>query len=429
MLVNLPVLQNLLYLKLDLIPDTEYPHDDKNKSSYKGVQCTSIGMNNFELCAININFRSIINKCPEFLQLIDSLKPHIIFGTETWLSNSVSNTEIIPDNMNYTIYRKDRDDGYGGVMIAVSKHILSTRLPDLETCCENLWIKLSIPACKDLYLCTYYRPHISDLISLEQLNNSLSKVMISTKNPMIWLSGDFNAPNINWQTLSIPPESPYLNTQQLLLDITQDYDLSQMVLNPTRLNNTLDLFLTNFPNLINNVQIVPGLSDHDVVVIQSKMRTPTLKQASRKIPLYNKANWEAIRNDLQSLEGVIRDLTSKDTNIDKLWEIFRDSILHTIDKHIPHKTSRKRCTLPWISIQLRRQIKKRNKLYHKAKQTGSADTYNKFLDLKHSIQSDLRKSYWQYINNLISPESIHDGYQNQKSSGPILDHLKETILK
>jgi len=36
---------------------------------------------------------------------------------------------------------------------------------------------------------------ISDLISLEQLNNSLSKVMISTKNLMIWLSDNFNAPN------------------------------------------------------------------------------------------------------------------------------------------------------------------------------------------------------------------------------------------
>ena len=48
-------------------------------------------------------------------------------------------------------------------MIAVSKHIPSTHLPDLETCCENLW---SIPTCKGLYLCVYY---ISDLNSLEQL--------------------------------------------------------------------------------------------------------------------------------------------------------------------------------------------------------------------------------------------------------------------
>ena len=110
-----------------------------------------------------------------------------------------------------------------------------------------------------------------------------------------------------------------------------------MVLNPTRLSNILNFVL---PNLINNVQVVSGLSDHDVVVVQSKIRTSILQQASRKIPLYNKANWEGITNDLQSLEGDICDLISKETNIDKLWEFFSNSILHVIDKHIPHKTSR-----------------------------------------------------------------------------------------
>jgi len=117
--------------------DIEYPHDDKNKS------IAIKEYNVLELYAININFQSISNKHPEFLQLIDSQKLHIIFGTETWLSNSVSNTEIIPDGMNYTIYQKDRDDGYGGVMIAVSKHIHSNCLSDLEAFYENLWIKYS----------------------------------------------------------------------------------------------------------------------------------------------------------------------------------------------------------------------------------------------------------------------------------------------
>lgn len=234
--------------------------------------------------------------------------------------------------------------------------------------------------------------------------------MSSTKDPIIWLSGDFNAPNINWQTLSIPPESPYLNTQQLLLDIIQDYGLSQMVLNPTRLNNILDLFFTNVPNLINNVRVVSGLSDHDIV--QSKIRTSILKQASRKIPLYNKANWEAITNDLQSLEGDICDLISKETNIDKLWEFFSNSILHVIDKHIPHKTSRNTAAYHGYLYSL--GDKSRKETSYIAKQNNQV-LRMLIADLKHSIQKDLRKSYWQYINNLISPESAHDGYQQQKN--------------
>jgi len=52
-------------------------------------------------------------------------KPHIIVGTETWLSTSICNNEVIPSEWNYTLYQKDRPDGYGGVMIAISMQIPS----------------------------------------------------------------------------------------------------------------------------------------------------------------------------------------------------------------------------------------------------------------------------------------------------------------
>ena len=147
-----------------------------------------------------------MNKWAEFIRLIDSLKPDIIVGTETWLSDSIKNSEIIPDNMNFTIYRRDREDSYGGVVIAISKCIPSVRLQDLQTSCEILWVKLDIPTCKDLYLGAFYRPHSSDLPSLEQLNDSLNKLMNLTRGPTIWLSGDFNAPDISWQVPSVLPD-------------------------------------------------------------------------------------------------------------------------------------------------------------------------------------------------------------------------------
>ena len=74
-------------------------------------------------------------------------------GTETWLSQSITNNKIIPDNMNYyTIYLKDKEDGHGGVMIAVSKCIPSFHLPNLDTSCEILWVKLFATS-KDMYVC------------------------------------------------------------------------------------------------------------------------------------------------------------------------------------------------------------------------------------------------------------------------------------
>ena len=60
-------------------------------------------------------------------EFIFTHKPHIIVGTETWLSPNVNNNKVISPEWSYNIYRKDRPDGYGGVMIAVSKQSLHMR--------------------------------------------------------------------------------------------------------------------------------------------------------------------------------------------------------------------------------------------------------------------------------------------------------------
>ena len=47
------------------IPDITH-----STTSYEGTQSTSFDINDLELRAININFRSIINKRPEFFSLL-----------------------------------------------------------------------------------------------------------------------------------------------------------------------------------------------------------------------------------------------------------------------------------------------------------------------------------------------------------------------
>ena len=125
------------------------------------------------------------------------------------------------------------------------------------------------------------------------------------------------------------------------------------------------------------------------------------------------------------MENKISDLILQGTDVDSVWRKFRDSILLAISQHVSHKMSRKHLSLPWITTQLRRQIRRRNILYCRAKHLGSTDIYNKFLDLKHSIQRDLRKSYWQYINGLISFEPAHGEHQKQKKFWSYIKSLKK----
>ena len=81
--------------------------------------------------------------------MIDKEKPDILAGTETWLTPDVMNSEIIPPELGYSIYRKDRPDGYGGLLLTVSNKLSSVDLPSLSTDCEIIWAKLIIsdPRC------------------------------------------------------------------------------------------------------------------------------------------------------------------------------------------------------------------------------------------------------------------------------------------
>ena len=51
----------------------------------------------------------------------------------------------------------------------------------------------------------------------------------------------------------------------LFLELVDDYGLEQLVYQPTRQGKILDLILTSHPDMINNVDVVPGISDHEVI--------------------------------------------------------------------------------------------------------------------------------------------------------------------
>ena len=182
----------------------------------------------------------------------------------------------------------------------MTNDILSNPLPELNTFCEMIWCKIHSTGIKDFYVCAYYRPHISDQHSLEQLNISLAKVQECKNNPTVLLAGDFNAPHIDWRSFSVKPGSSYFTVQNSLIDIVQDYGLSQVVMEPTRIDNILNLFFTTNPSQIKKVEIQPGLSDHDMVLIQLNCKPIILRQMPRQILLFNKSNWEAIISGLNS---------------------------------------------------------------------------------------------------------------------------------
>ena len=140
-----------------------------------------------------------MSKASSIKHILFTYDPDIVVATETWLSPEISSSEIFPKEFNMTCYRNDRKSRGGGVLIAAKPGLVITPLPDIQSDCEIVWVKVQIKNCKTLYLAAFYRPPDSDIDYLAGLNTSLQKVD-HTKN--IWVTGDFNLPDINWAVTS-----------------------------------------------------------------------------------------------------------------------------------------------------------------------------------------------------------------------------------
>ena len=215
----------------------------------------------------------MLNKVQELHCLLDIENPDVVVGTESWLDPDIDNSEIFPRG--YSVCRADRRSiatRSGGVFILVRNGLLCTEQPQFQTDCELLWVKLEITGSRPLFIGAYYRAREDDLMGLQELKKSVSMVMDHSDN--IWVHGDFNLLKLDWPDCepSIKPNCSFKQVYDHLMKFLLDINLTQVVTQPTRLNNTLDLFLTTNPTLVNEVKVQPGLADHDMVSTESLVK-------------------------------------------------------------------------------------------------------------------------------------------------------------
>ena len=235
-------------------------------------------------CLNIINFQSINNKKAELLHLIDTDKPDVIAGSETWLNNTISWSEIFPPN--YNVFRSDRTCGsHGGALLAISNEFSAEKLESPKDL-EAVFIKTGTQKGKlPLIIGSIYRPTNRDLDYTSSLCSTIEKLQKKHKKASLWLCGDFNLPDICWQTHSITGHQYPKDLNQRYLDMMHNCGLSQMVDEPTREQNILDLFFTNRPALVLNCTVEPGISDHHIVVAENRLIAQRRKPLNRKIIL------------------------------------------------------------------------------------------------------------------------------------------------
>jgi len=67
----------------------------------------------------------------------------------------------------------------------------------------------------------------------------------------------------------------------------------------------LDLIITNRPNQVNRVQILPGIIDHNVVCCEFDVKPMYRRQIPRQIALFGKADWTGFNEFASHLGDMI----------------------------------------------------------------------------------------------------------------------------
>lgn len=356
---------------------------------------------------LNVNCQSINNKRAEFQHLVDENNPDIVVATETWLRPDIKDGEIgaLNDFSNdYNIYRKDRTTaGGGGVMIAVKKTLISNVADGRDTDCEILWVQIRLKDDKLLNVGGFYHPHTQSEESYHQFECSLNR--LASTNTIVWLAGDFNLPNINWEDNTVQNNATHIQIQERFLNSFADAGLEQLVSTPTRGTNILDLFLANNPGHVQECKVTDGISDHDAVVVEADMDPQRPKKPRRKIPFYKKADWKSFAEHIETHYKTMKD-TEQETDVNSMWNNLKKAINDGIDKFIPHRQARSSNHKPWVTRELKTIINQRRRLYQKLRKKGiNHRTNQKLKALKADIQKKMRQGYWNYLSNILTPET------------------------
>ena len=84
----------------------------------------------------------------------------------------------------------------------------------------------------------------------------------------------------------------------------------------------------------------------------------------------------SIRMDLSGLRERMSEVASKfmpstPETMEETWSLFKDELLSGVNTYVPTRMTKRRPDLPWMSLFIKRQLRKRERLLQRSKRSGS----------------------------------------------------------
>ena len=249
-------------------------------------QKPTVGKN---LRLLNINFQSTRSKGRNVDMLVESTKPDVIIGTEKWLSEDIKSTYFFNPTLGFKVYRRDRPNyPHSGVLLAVKSDIEVLDI-HLHSTLELLSGNIKVGQ-KKMVLTAFYRPPKKvDAAYLQKVTQAFTTLKQKFKNAILIVAGDFNLPDIHWDSHTVTDNQYPHRVSETFLNIALDLSLEQVVNFPTRQENTLDLMFMPHPIYMVRCKPLPPVgykSDHDVVLLDTAYRPHRARLPRRNLYLW-----------------------------------------------------------------------------------------------------------------------------------------------
>lgn len=366
------------------------------------------------------NARSLVNKREELELSVEQNSYDIIGFTETWLNEYINDAEI--ELQGYKIFRKDRKSDIktrgGGVMLYIKDNINVVLREDIcdDRFPEALFCSIESSGEKTL-LGICYRPPDSSIENDSGLYNLINRISIQNS----ILMGDFNFNELTWHK----PET--LSDDHPFVKILNDNFLFQLVYEPSRGNNFLDLLMSSDENIVDNVVVGEpfGTSDHCKIefnVVINKIKSDRREQFYN----YFKADYQQITE-----AAIVRqwDVFSY-MNANDFWIRVKEELLGLRNEFIP-KNGKSKFKSKWITktvIKNRRsKVKAWNKFLKSGKDKKRYKIYQKKLNKSIKINDKAKRDFEHKLaDNIKSDCKSFFAYarskeRNKVKAGPLKD--------
>lgn len=226
----------------------------------------------------------------------------ILAVTETWLDDSIQDSEICPNG--FSILRNDRNRRGGGVAFYIS-NLLHFK-PRLDLCVGNIetvWMEVFPGSKRSMLLCCAYKsPSIPNIGFYDSLISECDKGLSSAKQNNLTILGDFNSDLLK----------PSLPQTKCLNELCRHLKLVHLKTEATRVVNgavsLIDVILTNNESCFRHMSLCPfSGSDHQIVATHFVPRGIKARRPHKYVKRRNYLNLN-------------KDAVTKVMNVKDIWE-------------------------------------------------------------------------------------------------------------